>query len=120
MAAQGRVFRHCALRMIFLHEAIYIFNNMLKRILEDYSPEYLVAVWEGSGDTFREKVFPEYKANRERMPESLTAQLPYILRLLKAWNILTLSEDGYEADDTIGLLTSQGLAQGYGCLCRFF
>ncbi len=95
----------------FPTEAIYIFNNMLKRILEDYSPEYLVAVWEGSGDTFREKVFPEYKANRERMPESLTAQLPYILRLLKAWNILTLSEDGYEADDTIGLLTSQGLAQ---------
>ena len=88
-------------------EAIYVFNNMLKRLLEEHQPDYVVAVWEGEGPTFREKEFPEYKANRDAMPEDLSAQLPYIRRLLKAWGVAVESEDGYEADDTIGLLARQ-------------
>lgn len=88
-------------------EAIYVFNNMLKRFLEEHEPDFVVAVWEGHGPTFRERIYPEYKANRDQMPEDLAAQLPYIQRLLEAWNITVCSEDGYEADDTIGLLTGQ-------------
>ena len=93
-------------------EAIYVFNNMLKAMLEVQQPEYIVAVWEGHGPTFREEIFPEYKANRDAMPEDLALQLPYIERVLKAWNVAVLSEDGYEADDTIALLTRQATKQG--------
>ena len=92
-------------------EAVFVFNSMLKRIIEDYRPDYVAAVWEGAGPTFREKVFPEYKANRDKIPEDLLAQLPFIKRLLKCWNIQVLEEDGYEADDTIGLLAGQALAE---------
>ncbi len=88
-------------------EAIYVFNNMLRRMLEDYGPDYVAAVWEGHGPTFRERIYPDYKANRDQMPEDLAAQLPYIKRLLQAWNVQVLSENGYEADDTIGLLAGQ-------------
>ncbi len=88
-------------------EAIYVFNNMLKRLIEDYEPDYLVAVWEGHGPTFREKIFPDYKANREEMPADLATQLPYIDELLQCWNVKVATEDGYEADDTIALLASQ-------------
>ena len=88
-------------------EAIYVFNNMLKKLLDEHEPDYVVAVWEGHGPTFREEIYPEYKANRDEMPEDLAAQLPYIQRLLGAWNVTVLAEDGYEADDTIGLLTGQ-------------
>ena len=88
-------------------EAIYVFNNMLKRLIEDHEPDYLAAVWEGHGPTFREKIYPDYKANRDAMPEDLAVQLPLIRELLQCWNVAVLSEDGYEADDTIGLLTSQ-------------
>lgn len=88
-------------------EAIYVFNNMLRRLLEDHNPDFVAAVWEGHGPTFRERIFPDYKANRDQMPEDLAAQLPYIKRLLEAWNVRVLAEDGYEADDTIGLLAGQ-------------
>ena len=88
-------------------EAIYVFNNMLKRLLEDHSPDFIAAVWEGHGPTFRERIFPDYKANRDQMPEDLAAQLPYIKKLLEAWNVRVLAEDGFEADDTIGLLAGQ-------------
>ena len=93
-------------------EAVYVFNNMLKAMLEEQQPDYIVAVWEGHGPTFRDKIFPEYKANRDAMPEDLALQLPYIERILKAWNVEVLSEDGYEADDTIALLTQQASKHG--------
>ncbi len=88
-------------------EAIYVFNNMLKRLLEDHQPDYVAAVWEGKGPTFRERIFPDYKANREEMPEDLSVQLPYIQKLLQAWNLPVVAEDGYEADDSIGRLALQ-------------
>ncbi len=88
-------------------EAVYVFNNMLKRLLEEHRPDYIAAVWEGRGPTFRERIFPEYKANRDRMPEDLATQLPYIRRLLEAWSVAVLAEDGFEADDTIGRLALQ-------------
>lgn len=88
-------------------EAVYVFNNMLQKLLQDHEPDYLAAVWEGSGPTFREGIYPEYKANREQMPEDLAVQLPYIKELLECWNVQVLAEDGFEADDTIGSLAAQ-------------
>ena len=93
-------------------EAIYMFNNMVNKLLEDYRPEHVTAVWEGRGPTFREKEYPEYKANRDETPDELLQQLPFIRRLLDCRNIQVVSEDGYEADDTIGLLAVQAASQG--------
>ncbi len=93
-------------------EAVYIFNNMLKRLLDEHSPDYVAAVWEGEGPTFRDTLYPRYKANRAETPEDLETQFPIILDLLKAWNIQVLDEDGFEADDTIALLTELLSADG--------
>lgn len=92
-------------------EAVYVFANMINK-LTDREPEYIAAVWEGRGPGFREKIFPQYKANREETPEELLRQLPYIERLLAALNVPRLEEAGYEADDTIGLLARQAAARG--------
>lgn len=94
-------------------EAIYVFDSMLNRLLADQSPDHVAAVWEGRGPTFRERIYPKYKANREKIPEDLVRQLPYIRRLLEAWNVAVVSEDGYEADDTIGLLAGQASQKGF-------
>ena len=93
-------------------EAAYVFHNSLQRMLKDYDPTHIIAVWEGAGPTFREREFPEYKANRDEFPEDLRTQLPYIKRLLGALNIAIVSEDGYEADDTIALLAHQAVQSG--------
>ena len=93
-------------------EAVYVFHNMLKVLLDEHDPTYVVAVWEGRGPTFREEIFPDYKANRDEVPDDLVEQLPYIRELLSAWRIAVVEEDGYEADDTIGRLAPQAAAHG--------
>ena len=91
-------------------EAVYIFGNMLRRLVDDHRPEYLAAVWEGRGPTFRDEIFPQYKANRDEVPGDLIQQMPCIERLLEAHGVPVLSEDGYEADDVIGALALQAAA----------
>ena len=97
-------------------EAVYVFANMINRLIGEHKPEYIAAVWEGRGPTFRDEIFPEYKANRQETPEDLLKQLPYIERLLDALNVATPAEDGYEADDTIGSLAKQASARGIEAL----
>ena len=97
-------------------EAVYVFANMINRLIGEHKPEYIAAVWEGRGPTFRDEIFPEYKANRQETPEDLLKQLPYIERLLDALNVPTPAEDGYEADDTIGSLAKQASARGIEAL----
>lgn len=92
-------------------EAIRILDTMVNSLLERHQPKHVVAVWEGQGPTFREEIFPAYKANRDQTPDDLVSQLPFIKRLLEARNIPVLSEAGYEADDTIGLLADQAVRQ---------
>jgi DNA polymerase-1 len=114
--------------------AVYVFVNMLNKLRQDFSPQYLAAVYDVSGPTFRdleaEKVttiqkfdvktqtFEEveyhgYKANRAEMPEELAQQLPYIERALQAYRIPILRCEGYEADDVIGTLARQAAAQDH-------
>ena len=88
-------------------EAIYIFVTMLRKLIETHHPEYMAAVWEGEGPTFRDEIYPQYKANREEMPDDLQQQLPYIRRLLESSRIPVLASAGYEADDVIGALARQ-------------
>lgn len=88
-------------------EAVYIFGSMLRKLIDKHQPEYLAAVWEGQGPTFRDEIFPDYKANRDETPDDLIQQIPYIERLLQANSVPVLSKDGYEADDVIGALACQ-------------
>lgn len=88
-------------------EAVYVFLNMLRKLLSDHKPDYVAVVWEGEGPTFRDHAFEDYKANRDEMPEDLATQLPLIKRLLEAMRTPVVKADGYEADDSIGALAKQ-------------
>ncbi len=93
-------------------EAVYIFHNMLRKLIAAYKPPYIAAVLETTGPTFREREFPEYKANREAMPPELSQQIPYIRRLLEAMRIPILEYAGFEADDVIGTIAHRAAASG--------
>jgi DNA polymerase-1 len=86
-------------------EAVYIFHNMVRRLLSQYQPEYIAAVFESLGPTFRDQEFAEYKANRAETPPDLLEQIPLCRRCLEAFNIPVLISDGYEADDLIGTIS---------------
>ena len=93
-------------------EAVYIFANMLKRLIDQHQPAYLAAVWEGRGPTFRDEFFADYKATRAKTPPELIEQMPYIQRWLNAARVPILAHDGYEADDVIGTLAQQAAQLG--------
>ena len=108
--------------------AIYVFVNMLRKLRDDFSPQFLAAVFDVAGPTFRDEqadavthirkfdiktqTFTEveykgYKANRVAMPEDLAQQVPYIRRALEAYRIPILEVRRFEADDVIGTLARQ-------------
>src|SRR5262249_34321899 len=93
-------------------QAVYIFTNMLRKLLQDEQPKYIAAIFESKERTFRHETFTDYKANREQMPDDLASQLPYIKRLCDAYNIPVISVPGYEADDVIGTLATQAANEG--------
>ncbi|MEP6921047.1 MAG: DNA polymerase I [bacterium] len=85
-------------------QAVYIFTNMLRKLLQDEKPNYIAAIFESGKKTFRHETFAGYKANRLDMPDDLASQMPYIVRLCEAMNIPVINSPGYEADDVIGAL----------------
>src|SRR4051794_3943153 len=93
-------------------QAVYIFTNMLRKLLQDEQPTYIAAIFESKEKTFRHESFSAYKANREQMPDDLASQLPYIKRLCEAYNIPMISVPGFEADDVIGTLVTQAANRG--------
>lgn len=93
-------------------QAVYIFTNMLRKLLQDEKPKYIAAIFESKEKTFRHESYSDYKANREQMPEDLASQLPYIKRLCEAYNIPMISVPGFEADDVIGTLAVQAANKG--------
>ncbi len=93
-------------------EAVYIFTNMLRKLTAAYEPEFMAAVFESSGPTFREQEFAEYKANRPEAPPELIQQIAYIRRLLEAMRIPILEYPGFEADDVIGAIARRAEASG--------
>lgn len=92
--------------------AIYGFGNMLKRVLRERNPIYMAIALDAPGPTFRHDLSPDYKANRPRMPEDLSAQIPFIKRLITALGIPYMEIPGYEADDIIGTLATWASDQG--------
>jgi DNA polymerase-1 len=85
-------------------EAVFIFHNMLRKLMASSKPDYIAAVFESTEPTFRSAQFADYKANRSEMPPDLTVQIPYIRRLIEAMRIPILEFPGYEADDVIGAI----------------
>src|SRR3982750_3294266 len=91
----------------FVTQAVYIFTNMLIKLLREEQPDYIAAIFESREKTFRHETFADYKANRLEMPDDLSSQMPYIIRLCEALNIPVINAPGYEADDVIGTLTKK-------------
>ena len=91
----------------FVTSALLGFLNTLLLLKEAGKPTHLACAFDTSEPTARHKLFPEYKAHRQAMPEELSAQIPHIFRLLEALNIPILRVPGYEADDIIGSLAKQ-------------
>ena len=79
------------------------FANFLVEIRDKYQPDYLAVVFD-AGNSHREKVYPAYKATREKMPDELRASLPRVRELVAGFNDALVELDGYEADDVIGTL----------------
>lgn len=93
-------------------QAVFVFTNMLRKLLKDENPDYIAAIFESEDGTFRHDAYAEYKANRQEMPEDLVTQIPYILRVCEAFNIPVLQASKYEADDVIGTLSKKVAAIG--------
>ena len=90
--------------------AIYGFTNTLLELLTKQAPTHLAVVFDTAAPTARHKEFPAYKAQREEMPEELSAAIPDVKRLIRAFNLPVLELDGYEADDIIGTLAREACA----------
>src|SRR6267143_618642 len=93
-------------------QAVFIFTNMLRKLIADEQPKYIAAVFESGEKTFRHETFSDYKANRQEMPDDLASQMPFIKRLCEAYNVPMISVPGFEADDVIGALATQAADQG--------
>ncbi len=114
--------------------ASYVFINMLRKLREDFHPEFIAAIFDTAGPTFRDtkaeevkairkfdlktQTFQEieykgYKANRSEMPADLAQQIPYIRRALEAFRIPILEMPGFEADDVIGTLAKKAADQDF-------
>jgi DNA polymerase I len=112
--------------------ATYVFVNMIKKLRQDFEPKYFAAVFDPSGEVFRDErarsistlrrwnsksqsfedvSYDGYKAKRESMPEDLRRQVPYIRRALEALRIPILVAEGFEADDVIGTLAREAAEQ---------
>ena len=112
--------------------ATYVFVNMIKKLRQDFEPKYFAAVFDVSGEVFRDErartmkplrkwnaksqsfdevSYDGYKAKREAMPEDLRRQIPYIRRALEALRIPILEAEGFEADDVIGTLAREAAEQ---------
>ncbi len=92
-------------------QAVFVFTNLLRKLLNDEKPDYIAAVFDTPEKTFRHESFEAYKANRAEMPDDLVMQLPYIVRVCEAFNIPILKMPGYEADDLIGTLAYKCVEQ---------
>ena len=86
--------------------------NMLRRLLKDYPESPVVGVFDAKGKTFRDDLYPEYKANRPSMPDELREQIVPIHSIVRAMGLPFLCVEGVEADDVIGTLARQASEQG--------
>jgi DNA polymerase-1 len=97
--------------------AIMGFTNTLLEVLKNQKPSHIAVVFDTEAPTNRHLEFESYKAHREKMPEDLSASIPYIFKLIEGFNIPIITKDGYEADDIIGTLAKEGEQNGFTVYC---
>jgi DNA polymerase I len=93
--------------------ALYGFTQTLLDILSNRQPTHLAVAFDTEAPTARHVAYPEYKATRQAMPEELAAALPHVRRMVEAFQIPVLSQDGFEADDLIGTLARRAEKSGF-------
>ena len=93
--------------------AIYGFASMLLKILREEQPEYIAIIFDPKGKTFRHEMYKEYKANRKETPDDLKPQIPYIINLVEVFNIVSMQQEGFEADDLIGTISKKAEKKGF-------
>ncbi len=92
---------------------IFGFVNTLDEILRKENPDHIAVVFDPPSSTFRHEMYPEYKANREATPEDIKIAVPWIKKILKAYNIKSIEIDNYEADDVIGTIAKKAEKEGF-------
>ncbi|MCB2178637.1 DNA polymerase I [bacterium] len=92
---------------------VFGFASVLLRLLEQEQPDYLAVAFD-VGKTFRDELYPDYKATREKMPDDLRIQIERIRQLVDTFNIPRLEAEGYEADDVLGSAAREATAAGLG------
>lgn len=89
------------------------FTNTLVEVMKKENPSHIGVVFDSPGKTFREDIFPAYKAHRDEMPEDIRNAIPYIKKIVEAMDIPLIALEGYEADDIIGTLAKSAEKQGF-------
>ena len=92
--------------------AVYGFLNILFKILEEETPDYLTVAFDVKAPTFRHEMFKEYKGTRKPMPEELREQVPVLKEVLSAMGIRMMEKAGLEADDILGTLAKRAEREG--------
>ncbi|MCX6228711.1 MAG: DNA polymerase I [Bacteroidia bacterium] len=93
--------------------AMFGFVNTLEQLLKTEKPTHIAIAFDMKGPTFRHDMFPDYKANRDEMPEDLRKSIPYIRDIIKGYQIPILEKAGFEADDVIGTLAKVAEKKGF-------
>ncbi len=93
--------------------AILGFTNTLLDVLNKEKPTHIGVGFDTHAPTFRHEAFKEYKANREKQPEDIQIAIPYVKKIIEAFNIPAVEKDGFEADDIIGTLAKKAAEKGF-------
>src|ERR1044072_8521300 len=108
--AEGGILRNAQGRPT---NAVYIFVTMLRKLMNDFKPEFIAASFDLPGRTFRDDLVDDYKPNRTRMPDELAEQIPMVHAACEALGVPILTSQRYEADDVIGTLATKATAAGF-------
>ncbi|MDA0788487.1 MAG: DNA polymerase I [Proteobacteria bacterium] len=90
--------------------------SMIRKLMSDFPDSHIACVFDAKGKSFRNDLYPEYKANRTAMPDELRQQITPIHEIIRLMGVPILMEDGVEADDVIGTLASQAIGEGMNVL----
>ncbi|MGC3834999.1 DNA polymerase I [Moritella viscosa] len=96
--------------------AVYGVVNMLKSLLTQFSPSHIAVIFDAKGPTFRNEMYPDYKAHRPPMPDDLRCQIEPVHEIVKALGLPLICISGVEADDVIGTIAAQASAEGRAVL----
>jgi DNA polymerase-1 len=92
--------------------AVFGFTRVLMLIMKKFAPDYLAVAFDSGEETERHREYPDYKANRDEMPDDLSSQLPILFDLLEAFGVPVIMKPGFEADDIIATVAGEASDRG--------